>query len=335
MKNNRLSNIDSLRAIAALCVCIFHFDRNSFIGIEWLSEITQYGYLGVEVFFVISGFIIPFSLERSGYRLPDFPSFITSRFIRLYPAYLLTIVATIGLWHISTLIPGFKGSPPLVTGTQLASNVLLISDLQGEAWISPIFWTLAIETQFYFLIGLSYLGFISKNKFIQATTIFIWLIFPLMTAKGYSVFSWTSLLLVGIIGFLWKSNRISFFLAIFYMTLALFVHAKVNGFLACITGAATIFAILFAPDIKSRLLVWLSTISYSLYLLHVPFGGRVINLAERLPDVPTIRILAIALALTISLIAAVLFYKLVEEPSHRLSKIVRNYIQGFSQQDFI
>ena len=112
MKNelqDRLSNLDILRGLAALAVCLFHFDRDSLFKGTFYPEIAQFGYLGVNVFFVISGFIIPLSLAKAGFTLKGIWAFWMARFLRLYPAYFATALLAVGLWYISMLIPGFRG----------------------------------------------------------------------------------------------------------------------------------------------------------------------------------------------------------------------------------
>ena len=66
-----------------------------------------------------------------------------------------------------------------------------------------------------------------------------------------------------------------------------------------------------------KVLVFLGFISYSLYLLHVPIGGRVINLAGRLPHTMPVELGAETAAMAVSLIAAWLLYRLVERPSQK------------------
>lgn len=66
MQQKRLTNLDIFRAVAALAVCLFHFGNNNLLGIPVLSSFLQHGHLGVIVFFVISGYIIPYALFRSG-----------------------------------------------------------------------------------------------------------------------------------------------------------------------------------------------------------------------------------------------------------------------------
>ena len=73
---DRITNLDLLRGVAALAVCLFHFDYDGALGIPSVSHVLSYGYLGVQMFFVISGFIIPYSMLRSGYRIKNIKGFL-------------------------------------------------------------------------------------------------------------------------------------------------------------------------------------------------------------------------------------------------------------------
>jgi peptidoglycan/LPS O-acetylase OafA/YrhL len=83
MNPSRLGNLDVLRALAAIAVCFHHFKRDSITSIGVLSSVSSYGYLGVDVFFVISGFVIPLMLLKMKFTFGDSGSFLLSRFLRL------------------------------------------------------------------------------------------------------------------------------------------------------------------------------------------------------------------------------------------------------------
>lgn len=87
MKFKRLDNLDAFRAVAALSVCIYHFKRpaQDFGGL--FRVISEYGFLGVDVFFVVSGFVIPLMLRKANFGFEKFVSFIIARWVRLYPAF--------------------------------------------------------------------------------------------------------------------------------------------------------------------------------------------------------------------------------------------------------
>jgi peptidoglycan/LPS O-acetylase OafA/YrhL len=84
-KKPRVEIVDPLRGLAALAVAWFHFTNGSgFVKTEWLRASGRYGWLGVEVFFVISGFVIPYSMYCGGYRpRQHFGRFLAKRIARL------------------------------------------------------------------------------------------------------------------------------------------------------------------------------------------------------------------------------------------------------------
>ena len=89
MKNTRVNEIDLLRFFAALAVVFFHYsfrgyaaDAMSIMPYPLLASLSKYGYLGVELFFMISGFVILMTAANGSLR-----SFAISRIVRLYPAF--------------------------------------------------------------------------------------------------------------------------------------------------------------------------------------------------------------------------------------------------------
>ncbi len=150
-KQGRIEILEPLRGLAALAVAWFHFTQGGGLLKEgWLKASGTYGYMGVEVFFVISGFIIPYSMMKSGYCFPrHFLVFITKRVVRLDPPYLVTIAITLILWYASSITPGFPGQKPNWSLQQLLLHVGYLNTFFDYAWLNPVFWTLAIEFQFY------------------------------------------------------------------------------------------------------------------------------------------------------------------------------------------
>src|SRR2546423_14858364 len=97
--SQRLNILDLLRGIASLSVCWFHLTNGNehFLPPGWLRASGEYGWVGVNVFFVISGFIIPYSLFQSGYRLRDYGRFFLKRILALGPTSLRAITPFLGL----------------------------------------------------------------------------------------------------------------------------------------------------------------------------------------------------------------------------------------------
>ncbi|HWS54485.1 MAG TPA: acyltransferase, partial [Pyrinomonadaceae bacterium] len=159
----RIHSLDFLRGVASLAVCWFHLTRYQFQtpdgpAYEAVRAAGAHGWLGVEVFFVISGFVIPYSLGRAGYRLRDYPAFVLKRVVRLDPPYLAALALILALAFAEA---ARAGQPAAVEGEPLGwARVLLhlgyLNMFFGHEWLNPAFWTLAIELQFYALVGLAF-----------------------------------------------------------------------------------------------------------------------------------------------------------------------------------
>ena len=91
---NRLPVVDALRAVAATAVAVFHFTNGApeFIGDWALARWCMIGAHGVDIFFVISGFVIPWAMAAGGFHWGDAGRFIAKRVIRLDPPFFATIV---------------------------------------------------------------------------------------------------------------------------------------------------------------------------------------------------------------------------------------------------
>lgn len=148
----RFANIDGLRAVAALCVMVEHMFGDLLrqtapeagpmraVGMA-LSQSVSLGRYGVAIFFLISGFVVPFSIR--GER--PLAHFAISRLFRLYPA----------LWFaLAVLTATARASgEPLARATVLA-NMTMAPTILGQPWLSPIYWTLFVELVFYLLVAL-------------------------------------------------------------------------------------------------------------------------------------------------------------------------------------
>jgi peptidoglycan/LPS O-acetylase OafA/YrhL len=148
MPQTRVNEIDLLRFIAALAVVFFHYsfrgyaaDGLSPMPYPWLAPVAQYGYLGANLFFIISGFVILMTAEHGSLR-----SFVVSRVVRLYPAFWACCTLTF-LLIVLLGAPRFHAS----VGQYLA-NMTMLSGFMGVDWIDGSYWTLFVELKFYALV---------------------------------------------------------------------------------------------------------------------------------------------------------------------------------------
>ncbi|MFT3763880.1 MAG: acyltransferase [Pseudoxanthomonas sp.] len=143
----RLPGLDLLRAIAIVWVMCFHSWVVGGLGPDW-SWLSRYGWMGVDLFFALSGFLIGSQVLKplaEGQRL-SFKDFYTRRAFRILPAYWLVLSLYL-LW------PGFREMPDMEPGWKFATFVLNLSIDYGKGAFSHA-WSLCVEEHFYLLFPL-------------------------------------------------------------------------------------------------------------------------------------------------------------------------------------
>ncbi len=154
----RWDALDSLRGIFALCVVLFHFRTTGYIG---GATFFRHGWLAVDFFFVLSGFVITAAYGKELAKGLNISQFVVLRLFRIYPLHLLMILAFIAL-ELPNLYaystghserPPFSGTRPLEA---LPLNLLLIQIFgiyDGPTWNIPS-WSIAAEFWIYIVAAL-------------------------------------------------------------------------------------------------------------------------------------------------------------------------------------
>ncbi|HEX6095230.1 MAG TPA: acyltransferase [Thermoanaerobaculia bacterium] len=316
--DRRLVTVDSLRGIASLAVCWYHLTEG-YPREGLLKRSGSAGWIGVEIFFVISGFIIPWTLSRSGYRLSDFRVFVWKRIVRLDPPYLASILLILAIGFMSAVWRGTAGTFS-VSIPGLAAHLAYANVIFGFPWLNPVYWTLAVEFQYYLLIGLAYpwLKRVSAGS-VLATASIVCLAAVALPHPRY-IFHYLPLFYMGVIAFYVRSRRLSAPIAIPLLVCFAAVSLPIVGFWQAIAGLATSLVIAFT-NFSWRPLVYLGTISYSLYLLHAPASTVAFSVSRKLlPPTESSRVAGVFVALLACIIAAHLFHVFVEHPAQRWSR---------------
>jgi peptidoglycan/LPS O-acetylase OafA/YrhL len=314
--SQQIFTVEVLRGLAALAVAWFHMTNT--YRLDWVRYSGFYGWLGVDMFFVISGFIIPYSLHRSQYKFVYFPRFLARRLVRLEPPYLLSIAIVLILWEVGSRVPGFAGVPPSYSLGQILAHFLYLIPLTDYPWLNVVYWTLAYEFVFYILIGL--LWPVLSRRSLLFTVALVAIIQAIDIAMRDKPTGAALLFFIGICcarGMLKLDPRWLSMLAASVAVVALYWIVDLP---AALISLVTASLILFVDIPRIRILGFLGAISYSLYLLHVPIGGRVINIGKRFIEGPTQELLLSLTGLAVSLVVATIFWKYVEEPAKRASK---------------
>jgi peptidoglycan/LPS O-acetylase OafA/YrhL len=324
-----LAGLDALRAVAALSVCVYHCTGGMLpkLVVPAAKQAFSYGYLGVDIFFVISGFIIPYSLLGKNYQVTGIFAYLKKRVVRITPPAYLSLFLIIAQWYF---IDKFINHNAQYTGAlslgQVVHNVFFTVPFTRYAWISTLFWTLAIEFQFYLFIGLlfNYLFDRPLTWFVGIYAL-VALAFLLPAAQSAGFLHYSTLFALGGLALLWQQQRLSWLA--YAGTLSLFgglAYWQLGLYAALLSvgTALVINSITFRIPVLSAL----GKVSFSLYLMH----GIVATTAEfvlvkLLPPTTDARKLALTAAcLLLAIGGSFLFYTFVEKPFLRLASPPRH-----------
>lgn len=326
----RLSVLDALRGIAALSVVLFHFTYGYDNGVKELSDnhfYFRYGYLGVQLFFMISGFVILMTLEK----MKDSKSFVVSRFSRLYPAYWSALLLTV-LITTAFAAPFQKG---IYSVKQVLVNFSMVQYWFGIKDVDGSYWTLAVEFCFYvwmwFIFKARKLQYIQWFAFTWIGLSFIFHAFSIPYGKFIKaalILQHAPLFAAGIGFFLLSSRKRTvdrYFLILASFCCEVFLLQKNNTTLIPYI-VITCFYLIFYLFINKKLeflsnvlFLFLGNISYSLYLIHQNVGMTIIYWVKQISDT---QILYIPVAMLGVFALAYFITKYIERPA---MKWIRGY----------
>lgn len=335
-------HIDGLRALAVLAVILVHLDFTMFSG----------GYVGVDVFFVISGFlitnIIVKELDNTG-RF-SFINFYTRRIRRILPALIFVIIFSFlaSIWLLN--LAKFK-----VYGGSLATAIISFSNVffYKQAGYFDIFsqsspllhtWSLGVEEQFYIFWPIALLIIFKINK--KFIVPFLVLIF--ISSLSWSIYEQSTNInslyylaqfrafefcigasLVWLLKFKMRSEPIKEFLCLVGFVLVLYsifiydsntLFPSYNALLPCVGAALLIYsgtAKFTGYILRNKVIGFIGLISYSLYLIHWPLIVFVKTYSENIGHEFTLSLTMKISIFFISIAVASLMYYLIEQPFRR------------------
>lgn len=338
-----IDSIQIMRGIAALLVVLEHLvGRPGYPGFnKYFGFLDGWGPVGVSAFFVISGMVLPLSLGGD-YRWSLFPMFLLRRAIRIEPTYLASVaIAVVIVYGMSSIAP--NGTPWLPSLHQLALHALYLIPFSHQEWIQPVYWTLAVEFQFYLCIGLIFpLIIFAYRKYGGMAASLMCAAFGMLVLIAHSVpevklFQYATCFAIGMMV---AGRRIFGFGLIPTISLTLFLEIlgswSGQSWLV-ILGSSLAAAVAFyctGPVNKSNHWIkpfwFLGTISYSLYVMHQVIASAGENMGRMiLRKIPgTLGLIMANLvpvgSLIAAFIAAYLLYRFVEKPTHNLSRNIRS-----------
>jgi peptidoglycan/LPS O-acetylase OafA/YrhL len=324
-----ISGLALLRGLAALSVGLYHYTGAVLpkLKVPEIQAVFKNGWLGVEVFFVISGFVIPYSLLGKNYSLKKFFPYIAKRIVRINPpAYLAMLLVLMQWCLIDYFISHHISYTKDVTIERLFSNIAFTVPFSEQNWVIGIFWTLAIEFQFYIFIGLLFALLFERKQLIWFIGIFLLanLVQHLPFKSTENFFHFSSLFALGGLTLFRQQRRISnlgyFALLALFTGLAYFEI----GLYQAITGLVTALAIYYLK-IENKFTRFLGDISFSFYLVHAVIGTTCeFILIKIIPVGPVVnKIFLLLICISASIVGSYLFYLIVERPFMRLANRLR------------
>ena len=337
-----LRALTTLRFVAAMWVVLYTFWKNLDVG--FTPVLATKGYLGVELFFVLSGFILSHVyLEAAGEKRFRYGAFLWARLARVYPLHLFTLVG-VGALALAAGLAGIAVDASLLSWESLPANLLLVHawGFAPEAgWNHPS-WSISAEWFAYLLFpAFAFVAWRLRSRPVVAT---------LLAGAGllalYAVFQRLAGFPLTEATIRWGALRIvpcfAFGCALYLLhrrASAPFAGWMAAGSALAIVAAASVplwdglIVLLFGPLIlglaglsneragalSSRAGVYLGEISYSIYMIAAPWQILAVNVAARLVGSEDKQLpIGLWLVVLIGLpVAAAISYHLVEHPARR------------------
>jgi peptidoglycan/LPS O-acetylase OafA/YrhL len=330
----RLAGLDVLRGFAAVAVMLHHHGQyydELYPGRAPLSVNFFAGHFGVELFFIISGFVILMTIERKA----TVWAFAVARAARLMPCFLAALA-------LATVILIIAPMPPLDTPTvqRFFANVTMAPLLFGQRVIDLPYWTLSYEMVFYIsMAALLALGRLRSIEWIALAWMAIGVLFTTLVDVEHHrrtsillLAYYSNFFVIGMCLYLFHVGRarlvtwLALVAAIltsargggeqaFHASGALYLSLTASFALLVWLGTTAVGRWVAAPP-----LVFLGRISYPLYLVHVVLGFQMIRFGVEHGWSTAAGVVAAAV---VSLVAATLLHYLVERPGQRWSHRAR------------
>lgn len=329
----RIKELDAFRGLAALSVVLYHY--TTIYAKDFAVDSSfhfAYGWLGVPFFFILSGFVITLTIERSSSAL----QFLKKRFVRLYPTFWICLLITLGIIWITksqSIHPMFDR--PTV---DILFNFTMFHELLKFHHVDGAYWSLLPELLFYLLMAfLLMIGKVNKVLWYNGALLVICLIhyfFPIPILSRLLDLNYVLLFMIGICFYkiYTSKGKAPFYLHVLIvanlaLAIALYDVIRPHLDLTILIIAFPIIVCFFYVFVytkmhilgRSKFLLFLGFISYPLYLIHQLIGYIFMLFFDQY----MVRPISIILTTSIAILLATLVTYYLEPP---LKGLLKKYI---------
>lgn len=308
-----------MRGLAAMSVLFFHATQSFFPDGSWLKFLFSEGHLGVEVFFVITGFVIPYSIAHQ--RNYGYFRFLFMRFFRLFPAYwfsLFVIILVMQLPNIFSQNTDFQWN---MNTENILLHIFMLNPYFNQPWFNTAYWSLAVEFQFYVLVGLIF-PILLQNKLIYRLIFYcLFAISAFISTNIYCTF-YAFLFLPGIAFALFQLQKISvkeFVLVVIACCVLLYFQR--HEWTRPLVIALTIM-LMFQNKLTYMGSKKISELSYGIYLLHIPMLYFIFPYASKIIYAPINTHILLLITCICTYLLAIFQYSFIEKPFILISKMI-------------
>ncbi len=314
----RFRSLDAVRGVAALSVVFFHsVNSHPQVYDSAIGRVLMNGWAGVFLFFPVSGYCICAAMHRAENASPG--RFLGRRWKRIYPPYVASIVLSVAVAVMALPFNrGTAGDLVLTVPAWLSIITLTQVFTPYVGRINPVYWSLCYEEQFYLVMALALWLKAPRHRAALLTAVtaiaivsqtFGW------SVKGLFLDYWLAFAF-GIAAYLWLHEPRDRFWGVAILALGVVHLLQFRELSTSISlGCAVLMLALARIDDRiaasraARPLFALGLISYSLYLIHVPIAGRLVNILIRM-QAPVW--LGAVVGPAASIACAALFFRVVE-----------------------
>jgi peptidoglycan/LPS O-acetylase OafA/YrhL len=359
--SSRITELDGLRGVAIFMVMSFHYINNQLheattVPARVLYKLTSYGWVGVDLFFVLSGYLIGSILIANSYSQNLFTTFYVRRIARIFPTYYLLVICFL----VMTSLPSLNAND-FLTGNRVLPDwsYLTFTNNIYMAWLNnmgnkamSISWSIAIEEQFYLIFPLV-IYLLRKTRYLPAVLIVAIVAAPvfrsmfagwiapyvLLMCRMDSIAAGALVAYCGInydLGDVVRKYRFHLLGALLGLIgvcgMAYYLFHDIGSVRHTLFAFCFAIILLFSLTMKkwvliallrNKWLVFVGTISYSLYLFHYLVLGLTHQLMSGNADIGMHNsrdLMVTVIAFVISILLASLLYKFVEKPIMKYGK---------------